>query len=240
MSIAEKLTTIAENQQKVYDAGYAAGQAEGGGGDLDAFWDKVQNYGNRTDYSYGFCGKSWNDDTFKPKYDITATAWDQSNVFAMCGIKNLTAICEAQGIKIDLTGAMRCTGMFSTTTLTHIPFLDFSVMAPGTQTTTSVFQNSFNIKRIEGIKVSREGVLKYDGWFTNTMNLEHVLFYGEIATSINIAATPKLDTESVQSIIDCLADLTGQSTQTLTLHKNIVLTDEQKATISSKNWTLVQ
>lgn len=32
MSIAEKLTTIAENQQKVYNAGYAAGQAAGGGG----------------------------------------------------------------------------------------------------------------------------------------------------------------------------------------------------------------
>ena len=31
MSIAEKLVTIAENQQMVYDAGYAKGQAEGGG-----------------------------------------------------------------------------------------------------------------------------------------------------------------------------------------------------------------
>jgi hypothetical protein len=32
MSIAEKLTTIAENQQKVYDAGFAAGKTTGGGG----------------------------------------------------------------------------------------------------------------------------------------------------------------------------------------------------------------
>ena len=30
MSIAEKLTTIAENQQRVYDAGYSAGQGAGG------------------------------------------------------------------------------------------------------------------------------------------------------------------------------------------------------------------
>ena len=38
MSIAEKLTTIAENQQRVYGAGYAAGQAEGGGsGDSSVF-----------------------------------------------------------------------------------------------------------------------------------------------------------------------------------------------------------
>ncbi len=31
-NIAEKLTTIAENQQRVYDAGFTAGQAQGGGG----------------------------------------------------------------------------------------------------------------------------------------------------------------------------------------------------------------
>ena len=30
MSVADKLTTIAENQQKVYDAGYAKGKQEGG------------------------------------------------------------------------------------------------------------------------------------------------------------------------------------------------------------------
>lgn len=32
MTVADKLTTIAENQQKVYDAGFAAGQEAGGGG----------------------------------------------------------------------------------------------------------------------------------------------------------------------------------------------------------------
>ena len=48
----------------------------------------------------------------------------------------------------------------------------------------------------------------------------------------------KLSAESVQSIIDGLA-IVGTA-QTLTLHSSIVLTDEQKAQISSKNWTLVQ
>lgn len=33
MSIADKLQTIAENEQKVYDAGYEKGKAEGGGSD---------------------------------------------------------------------------------------------------------------------------------------------------------------------------------------------------------------
>ena len=50
-----------------------------------------------------------------------------------------------------------------------------------------------------------------------------------------------LSAESVQSIIDGLADLTGATAQTLTLHATVgaKLTDAQKATITAKNWTLV-
>ena len=33
MTTAEKLQQIAENEQKVYNAGYEKGKAEGGGGD---------------------------------------------------------------------------------------------------------------------------------------------------------------------------------------------------------------
>ena len=40
MSIAEKLTTVAENVPKVYEAGKKA--------EYDAFWDKYQNNGKRT------------------------------------------------------------------------------------------------------------------------------------------------------------------------------------------------
>ena len=38
MSIAEKLTRIAENEQRVYDAGYAKGKAEGGTGSMIGTW----------------------------------------------------------------------------------------------------------------------------------------------------------------------------------------------------------
>ena len=44
MSIAEKLTQIAENEQKVYDAGFAAGQAQGVG--------TVEEYAGATSISY--------------------------------------------------------------------------------------------------------------------------------------------------------------------------------------------
>jgi hypothetical protein len=50
--------------------------------------------------------------------------------------------------------------------------------------------------------------------------------------------TAVLTAESIQSIIDGLATVT--TAQTLTLNKAIVLTDEQKATINAKGWTLAQ
>ena len=59
-----------------------------------------------------------------------------------------------------------------------------------------------------------------------------------ISISISFVECSKLTSESVQSIIDGLK--TVETAQTLTLHRNIVLTDEQKATINAKGWTLAQ
>lgn len=62
-----------------------------------------------------------------------------------------------------------------------------------------------------------------------------------IKVSLNIVQSTLLSTETIQSIIDGLADLTGGTAQTLTLHATVgsKLTDEQKATITAKNWELV-
>ena len=62
-----------------------------------------------------------------------------------------------------------------------------------------------------------------------------------IKKSITIAQSDKLSTDTIQSIIDGLVDLTGGTAQTLTLHATVggKLTDEQKATITAKNWELV-
>lgn len=59
MSIAEKLATIAENEQRVYDAGKKS--------EYDAFWDNFQANGTRKYYGFAFA-YSWNDVNYKPKY----------------------------------------------------------------------------------------------------------------------------------------------------------------------------
>lgn len=60
MSIADKLTTIAENAEKVFDAGKTA--------EYDTFWDSFQRNGNKSSYWGAFA--FWKDDIYKPKYTI--------------------------------------------------------------------------------------------------------------------------------------------------------------------------
>jgi hypothetical protein len=80
MSVAEKLTQIADNQQRVYNAGLSAG-----GVYYDRFWDNYQNYGDRRNYEFAFSGAGWNDESYNPKYPIIATEtafrmFDDTNV----------------------------------------------------------------------------------------------------------------------------------------------------------------
>lgn len=69
MSIAEKLTTVAENVPKVYEAGQKA--------EYDRFWDIFQENGKRTNYTSAFCYGGWTDDTYNPKYTIRPTSCNQ-------------------------------------------------------------------------------------------------------------------------------------------------------------------
>ena len=62
MSINEKMVTIAENEQKVFNAGKKA--------EYDRFWDICQDYGNRRHYTGAFGYQTWTDETFQPKYPI--------------------------------------------------------------------------------------------------------------------------------------------------------------------------
>lgn len=102
----------------------------------------------------------------------------------------------------------------------------------------NAFSNS-GIKRIP--KLIFRGATNVNNMFLNATKLEELYCEGEITLSISFAQSNLLTNESVQSIIDCLADLTGQTAQTLTLHADVgaKLTDAQKATITAKNWTLV-
>ena len=87
MSIAEKLTTVAENVSKVYEAGKKA--------EYDEFWDSFQENGNRTAYTNAFSYGGWTDEIYNPKYTIKPTSCN--NLFAAASYLTDTKV------DIDLT-----------------------------------------------------------------------------------------------------------------------------------------
>lgn len=77
--------------------------------------------------------------------------------------------------------------------------------------------------------------------FARCYKLSEVRFTPKsILLSISFIDSSLLSAESIQSIIDGLADLTGTTSQTLTLHADVKakLTQEQLTAITSKNWVL--
>lgn len=85
------------------------------------------------------------------------------------------------------------------------------------------------------------GVTGFSQTFAGCTVLENITVAGSIGKNFNISATPVLSAASVQSIVNALADLTGQDAQTLTFHSSIVttLTDEQTTAIFTKNWNIM-
>ena len=99
-----------------------------------------------------------------------------------------------------------------------------------------------NLKIIDGTPINLSSAVYQNNFTENLLSLEYIRFAANsIKLNITFRQSAKLTTESVQSIIDGLVDLTGSTAQTLTLHATVggKLTDEQKATITAKNWTLV-
>lgn len=102
--------------------------------------------------------------------------------------------------------------------------------------------NTFSGSTIKTIVLLElDGVTGYNNPFSGCSALENITIAGSIDLSISFFASPLLTQASVQSIIDHLKDLTGQTAQTLTFHTDVGarLTDAQKATVTAKNWTLV-
>lgn len=233
MSIAEKLTAITENQQRVYDAGKQAQE--------DAFWDTAQANGTRINYNRGFCGYTWTDETFKPKYDIKPTAINGFyNCFAWSFIEDFAGILERQGISLDTSG---CSGdmssAFSNSTVINVPVIDASKAS----TIAHMFAFCTKLERVEGLIVSATTAPLYT--FGSCTALEHIIFGGTIGQNgLDLSACTKLDKESIESVINTLSTTTSGLSVTLssaavTAAFGSTTASEWTALIATRpNWTI--
>lgn len=221
------------------DEVYEAGKQEGTQSEYDRFWDIYQENGKRQKYEMAFTAFGWTDVTFKPKYDlILGDGHSGLRMFWSCQVINIVEAFEKQGVKFDTTQCGHLEGMFQAAVTTRIPEMNCSHAMDYGYGLAYTFTNA-SAKTIDKLIVPEN--LTYPYTFNGCTNLENITFEGTIGNNISFANSPLLTTESVQSIIDHLKDMTGQTAQTLTFHATVgaKMTDAQKATISSKNWTLV-
>lgn len=236
-----KTSEYADKVGKVYDAGMKA--------EYDEIWDALQNNGNRTDYTYCF-GRSFNNTTFKPKYDLRPTG-SAINMFYYLAIDgSLTDVLNEQGIILDTSKATAFNYLFQyASKITEIPHIDMS----GVTATTTLQGVLYNCYSLVSAEMTFSPLQSFNtNCFHSCRELTNFVVHGEIAgNGFNISASTKLSHDSIISIINALSTTTSGLSVTLsrTAVNNAFETSEGAADGSSSaewnalvgtksNWTI--
>lgn len=147
------------------------------------------------------------------------------------GLESITLKCPTRGVAMHAHGAFsRCS---------NLKFLDLSEFNTTFGVSTDVFYSCTSLEEIRGEIENTTN--NWTLWFASCVKLREVRFKANsIKGDFTISQSPLLSAESVQSIVDGLADMTGGTSYKLTLHADVKakLTEEQLATIAAKNWTV--
>lgn len=207
MSIGDKLTTIAENQQKVYDKGIEQGRQAV----YDEFWDSYQNNGKRTDYNYMFSGKVWNDSRLKPKHKINLT--NGNNMFRLSNITDLRPLNDVVNWSANYGVVAICRECSSLKYVGKI-----GVALDGTVSAQEMFHSCSSLISVEEFMISPR-VSNLNHTFYNCTSLKDIKIIGTIGQSLDMQYSP-LSKASIESIISCLS--TNTTGKTLTLKKSAI------------------
>ena len=203
MSISEKLTAIANNVQKVYEAGKTAaggiGSYEKGVADeRKAFWNAFTDNQKRTDYSYGFY--NWRGNAFYPTCDISGT--NMSRAFYMFKEIDLIERFKECGVKLDFSKCTSISYCFGSSNIISIPTLELLKLSD----LEGIFNNSHKLKTIEKIILKNDGSQTFSDNSFNSSALEEISFEGVIGSDLNFSYSPLLSHDSLNNIINCLKD----------------------------------
>lgn len=234
MNIADKLTQIAENEQKVYDAGYEAGRADaddseeaynqgvedGKYAEWNAFWYVFQFRDGklRTTYEYGF--QAWRGSSFKPKYDLVLSGPYNTKSFRQAQGFDLYDMTVGRGVAFDTSGATTLNAVFNQSAIGKIPPLDLSSCTSMPSTFSAMGRMSGYTTTDIVLNNLREDCT-FNKTFDNAPNLENIMITGTIGQNgFDVISCTKLSKASIESIINALSDTaTGK---TLTLSKTAV------------------
>ena len=186
---AEKLTTIASNVPRVYEAGAKS--------EYDRFWDAYQQNGTREVYEYAFAGNGWNNDTLKPKHPICPTF--ASNLFLNCtyagDLRDLRVTfdfsqCQTISNLFGYFGGLTAVGDIDTTS---------------SPTCTALFIKDRALVTIKKLILKDDGSQTFTNCFLNNDSLRNIEIEGVIGQDIDFQHSTKLSKASIKSIIDALS-----------------------------------
>lgn len=195
MTLAEKLTAVAENQQAVYDAGAEKGERD--------WWEYYQSEYRghtyqklRTNYLYAFAGPAWDDGNYHPIHPITPTT-NAQNIYSYSGITDTK-------VSIDLTGDVlsNCYNMFAyATKLKTVRLLRVSDKV-------SMSNHFTECTALENLTV--EGVIAKNAYFHWCKHLTTASMKSVIGCLKNFSGTGSENTCTLKFHADCWARLEAE------------------------------
>ena len=184
---------------------------ESGDNEYDKFWDSFQRNGNRVNYEYGFGGEGWNDETFKPKYDIKPT--QSTYMFSNCGITDMITALKNAGVTFDFSQVKDTSYLAFNSSITRFPTIDTS----SRPNINHFFMGNKNLEYIEKVILKSDGSQTFNDYsFKDNPKLKEIRFEGVIGKSgFNIKDSTLLSKASITSIINALSTTTSGLTVTL-------------------------
>lgn len=216
MSIADKLTIIADNMPKVYEAGKEA--------ERQTFWYDFQEGGKRTAYNNAF-QNVWTDAMLNPIYDIRPTS--AGYMFSGAKIVDLKGCLEKSGIVFDTSNATSLDYAFSGAgSLVYCP----EISALKSASLWSIFYDCKKLIIIDKLILKSDGSQTFnDNSFKNCSSLVEIRIEGVIGNNVNFQWSKNLSMMSLASIVGALS--TSVSGKTITL-PNTARATYDNATIS--------
>ena len=241
MDFTQQIERAKTDIDAVYQTGYEKGKAEGGSdGYYNEFWDSYQSNGNRLSYTDGFAGMGWNNETFKPKYNINPN--NCYRLFAESKISgDLVDILNNLNILFNTSQSTDMYYAFALSQFTHLGIISFE--------SSTAINNSF--RTASSLEIIDELIFKEDG--SNTFNTPFMgctalttitKISGKIGNSIPFPQSSKLTDDTVDQIINALKDYSGTTTQpTLTVHADVynkMVQSGKDTLVTAKNWKLAK
>lgn len=211
--------------------GYQRGKAEG----EQIGWQNGYTQGNNEGYEQGRTN-GYNDgheEGYAEGYDVCKTEKERLIALMLCGLySDFDTQYQFEIVDNQITNIREYAFFNSSVTKAQFDRLQFVSM-----------RCFYNCQKLTTLILPSVTSI-YSTPFNGCSKLQHVEFKKNSITSttnsIVLSSSSLLSDESIQNIIDALADLTGATSQKVTFHSTVTdkLTEEQVQQITDKNWTL--